>query len=308
MDDSPVAQCMSQATDCQQAREKLAQLNRFLDDFKVAEASYGEPPPAQIVNEDGSVKTLVTSREDLEAIWLTPEDLVIPGANFQAVVYKEGEPPRYTVGFQGTEKWLGSDMLANGEQALNIKDDGMPTDYYSRAQDIGRKAALASQLSGGMPPTFVGHSLGGGLASAAAATRGSPATTFNAAGLHPKTVTDPAQDGAPVSAVRVKGEMLTAAQSSIPGLPEAYGTPYLLDPPAGIGKTLLLAAGALLGAAVPAIGVVGGLLGAMAIRSGVLHTCPAIRESLDRAIKEARTNVAKLCGGGAGEPSMAPLP
>ncbi|WP_066472144.1 hypothetical protein [Bosea sp. WAO] len=304
MDDSPVAQCMSQAMECQQAREKLAELQRFLKDFEVADAAYGDPPPEKIFHKDGSVSTRV---DNLEDVGLESSDLTITGTNFQAVVYKQGEPPQYTVGFQGTEEWLGADMIANAEQALNIRSDGMPTDYYARAQHIANKMEIMRRVSGAAPPTFVGHSLGGGLASAAAAASGSPATTFNAAGLHSETVSNRMEGGAPVSAVRIKGEMLTSVQSTIPGLPEAHGTPHLLDPPSGIGKALLLAAGALLGGVVPAIGVLGGLLGAMAIRSGVLHTCPVIRESLDRAIQDARTNVAKLCGGGAGEPSMAPL-
>jgi hypothetical protein len=70
------------------------------------------------------------------------------------------------------------DFLANnGPQAV-----GLETDYYNRAMDLAdhlNRTHLDFELAG--------HSLGGGLASAAAAVTGMPATTFNAAGLHPNT-------------------------------------------------------------------------------------------------------------------------
>jgi hypothetical protein len=59
---------------------------------------------------------------------------------------------------------------------------GLETDYYDRAMRLALKLK-----GGGIDFEIAGHSLGGGLASAAAAVTGARATTLNAAGLHPAT-------------------------------------------------------------------------------------------------------------------------
>jgi pimeloyl-ACP methyl ester carboxylesterase len=78
------------------------------------------------------------------------------------------------VGFRGTSVTSWQDWKANAMQALGFK-----TYQYERALQI---ADAAHAYSGGNV-IFVGHSLGGGLASAAAHRTGGRAITFNAAGL-----------------------------------------------------------------------------------------------------------------------------
>ena len=92
---------------------------------------------------------------------------------------------------------------------------------------------------------FVGHSLGGGLATAASAVFQRPGVTFNGAGAHPWTVS--AYGGnldninQLVESYRVQGEFLSTIQDSlsITGLlmPNSQGTPYWLpaDPNANFG-------------------------------------------------------------------------
>lgn len=88
---------------------------------------------------------------------------------------------------------------------------------------------------------FVGHSLGGGLATSAAAVTGRNAVTFNAAGVHPHTV---GRYGASliginylVDAFRVKGEFLSTLQdaASVSGyvMPNGNGMRYNLQASAG---------------------------------------------------------------------------
>ncbi|WP_244477807.1 XVIPCD domain-containing protein [Stenotrophomonas koreensis] len=72
----------------------------------------------------------------------------------------------------------GEDFLNNGQQGI-----GMRSDYYDRAMKLAVR--LKEEASGGFE--IAGHSLGGGMASAAAAVTGARATTFNASGLHPET-------------------------------------------------------------------------------------------------------------------------
>lgn len=153
-------------------------------------------------------------------------DFSIPGTNFRAQVYEPdkdvfGSDFKPQVVFQGTDKYKLSDWKNNLMQGMN-KDSA----YYSRAVSIGK--ALAKS---GADVDIVGHSLGGGMASAASRTSGLAATTFNSAGLNPLTVAR--YGGTPVAsdiqAYRVEGEVLTAAQEKSHGLmPTAVGEPHIL--------------------------------------------------------------------------------
>lgn len=85
---------------------------------------------------------------------------------------------------------------------------GFDSDYYEQAVNIGK------QIKGNMD--ISGHSLGGGMASAASMASGKPAWTFNAAGLKNGTIE---KYGSKVTgkanrihAYRVDGELLTALQ------------------------------------------------------------------------------------------------
>jgi len=102
--------------------------------------------------------------------------------------------------------------------------------YYKNAVKIGTKIERS-----GAQIHIVGHSLGGGTASAASRASGMPATTFNSAGLHRKTV---ARYGGSVhqtaiQAYRIKGEILTWLQEDVPMvsalMPDAVGTPHELE-------------------------------------------------------------------------------
>jgi len=124
------------------------------------------------------------NQADLEALGLhdgTTDITQLPGADFRSEVFVRTDPltgqDGYTVAFRGTQ--TGRDWGQNLAQGA-----GMDTAYYRRAAQIGRMA------SGAAPGrvSFTGHSLGGGLASTAAAGAGSPARTFNAAGLSQNTL------------------------------------------------------------------------------------------------------------------------
>lgn len=79
---------------------------------------------------------------------------------------------------RGRRESGGEDFLNNGQQGI-----GMRSDYYDRAMTL----AVRLQDRVGNNFEIAGHSLGGGMASAASAVTGARATTFNAAGLHPDT-------------------------------------------------------------------------------------------------------------------------
>jgi hypothetical protein len=86
----------------------------------------------------------------------------------------------------------------------------MNSDYYQKAVDIGKKLDQY-----GADVELTGHSLGGGLASAASEASGLPADTFNAAGLNSGTVAKyggTVQSSA-INAYRVNGEILGDVQT-----------------------------------------------------------------------------------------------
>jgi len=128
---------------------------------------------------------------------------------------------------------------------------------------------------------LVGHSLGGGLASAAALVSGRPATTFNAAGLHASTRRSlsgdgrPLHDGVEITAYHMKGEALTSLQRNMP-IPEALGTSVSV--PASGAPDVVEAL-----ARVPTLGLLP--VGARAVRKVHRHTMAPMIGSLEAAAR-----------------------
>lgn len=113
------------------------------------------------------------------------------------------------------------DYLANNiPQGL-----GQRADYYDRAMD----AARLLQRQPGLDFEITGHSLGGGIASAAGAVTGVQTTTFNAAGLHPNTTARYVEENggvvhdlrATITAFQVNGDVLTDSQTGAQRMSEA---------------------------------------------------------------------------------------
>ncbi len=196
----------------------------------------------------------VASETELRALNLDPA--LLQAGDFRARVYAEGSggDTRYVVAMRGTRMESLADWTTNAQQAF-----GADSAHYRSALLIGERVGrsdLAGQVS------FTGHSLGGGLASAAAVASGRPADTFNAAGLHDATIArgeeirtaNGTTTRADVQAWYVDGEILSAVQDggdrviggalgallsrSVGGaaagaalldVPEAYGTRHEMD-------------------------------------------------------------------------------
>lgn len=183
----------------------------------------------------------VASESDLDRLNLTPAMLEQPGSSFRARVYAtgSGDDVRYVVAFRGSS--AGEDWKNNAQQAL-----GLNSESYAKALRIGKELARSDA-----EVTITGHSLGGGLASAASIASGREADTFNAAGLHGDTIASArviaaanGRGSTDVQAYHVPGEILTSLQTGgdrvlggillgIPGAiladaPPAYGTSHAL--------------------------------------------------------------------------------
>jgi len=168
------------------------------------------PPPGFLKPTPGQLNIMHLNGE-----MLTPD-----GTSFKAAVYMKDptvwgpDPkPEAVVAFRGSTP-ADEDWNNNFDQDANNE-----AEYYRRAVQIGNRLS-----SCGANLHIVGHSLGGGLASAAQGGSGLTASTYNAAGLNPGTVARYSQDAQHMSAeaekitaVRIKGEVLTKTQESLFG-------------------------------------------------------------------------------------------
>ncbi|MFD1970666.1 type VI secretion system Vgr family protein [Trinickia caryophylli] len=147
----------------------------------------------------------------LKKFGLKPGDFKIPGSNFGAQAYAPdpavfGDSMKPAVAFKGTQQLLGEDMENNLAQGI-----GMDSPYYGQAVSIGKKIRDSGGAEG---LDITGHSLGGGLAAAAAQSSGASATTFNAAGLDSGTLGmyGATPQAAAIKNYRVDGDILTGMQ------------------------------------------------------------------------------------------------
>lgn len=171
---------------------------------------------------------------------IDPAMLEDPTSGFRASIYQNPEG-RYVVAYAGTNPSEAADIGADAGQAF-----GLNTTQYNQAIALARKA---QGTLGTGNVVFTGHSLGGGLASAAALATNASAVTFNAAGLsnqtlrdlgfNPNAVRDQVADSGQIRRYVVDGDPLTLAQQDLPivpligSLPNAVGHELRIAAPAG---------------------------------------------------------------------------
>lgn len=174
--------------------------------------------------------------DELTEHGVSPEMLLDPKSGFKAAMYKSSfeRPPKLVIAYAGTEDK--KDIMADLRQGVGFKD-----------QQYDRAMSLATSIANAVDPLDLettGHSLGGGLASAATAVTGIKGYTFNAAGLHVNTVrrepysispTAMREQGALIDAYRSTSDPLNNAQKAAlitrgVVLPKALGVPRLVEP------------------------------------------------------------------------------
>lgn len=167
---------------------------------------------------------------------IDPASLEDPSTGFRAAIY-QNQQGQYVVAYAGTDPSEIPDLKADASQAF-----GLDTKQYNQAISLAKKAEVAF---GDGNVVFTGHSLGGGLASAAALATGASAVTFNSAGLsngtlrtlgfNPNAVRDQVADSGQVRRYTVNSDPLTLAQQDIPALP------IVGSPPNAVGHELRIA-------------------------------------------------------------------
>jgi len=137
-------------------------------------------------------------------------DTLFNDGSFAATLFYNANSNEYVLAFRGSDNF--GDWKDNFLQA-----SGAATKQYKRS------VALAKALRQALPAEsirFTGHSLGGGLATAAALAIDTEATVFNPAALHPDTAMKLGLTYADaqklVSITTVDGDLLTAIQDSAP--------------------------------------------------------------------------------------------
>ena len=114
--------------------------------------------------------------EQFRQVGIDPALRTHQASGFDADIYTDGHG-RYVLAYRGTD--AGKDWATNLGQGI-----GFETVQYNQAMAIARQAKVAF----GDELVITGHSLGGGLAAVGAVTTDTPAVTFNAAGVHAKTL------------------------------------------------------------------------------------------------------------------------
>nr|WP_044180714.1 DUF2974 domain-containing protein [Phytobacter massiliensis] len=204
--------------DAQTAAKRLTENNVSVEKARLAQNVYGRAGQSinaveampdvpegwiDISNDEGALSKMGLTSKMLADNSLDPNFFARVYAPDEYVFGKDMNP---TVVFRGTRPDKMVDWANNAAQGM-----GLNSPYYDKAVSIGSKLADSAQKI-----DIAGHSLGGGLASAAGLASGKATWTFNAAGLNSSTVRkyggELIGDGSSISAYRVNGEMLTKAQ------------------------------------------------------------------------------------------------
>ncbi len=184
-------------------------------------------PQAQIANAARNAELSVSVYDVHERGYRAPAGYQTVGApvmdgttGFKAQLYQDTTTKKYVLAFAGTDDR--PDVVNDVQQATIF-----------RAAQYDQAIRLAEQLKRvhGYNLSFTGHSLGGGLAAAAAMATQLQATTFNPAGVNPDTLRrnnvplSRMSDQSNIAAFAVRGEALTTAQDYlVRGLPVTNGT------------------------------------------------------------------------------------
>ncbi len=147
---------------------------------KIAEDVYGDK---DVTLPDGVRK--IIDRNELQKYGLTPEMLRDDKSGFLAGVYINDLTGELTIAYAGTKFTSLKDWGTNFGQGL-----GFDMKQYQEARAIAE--VIKKKIQNGevdeQKISFVGHSLGGGLAALSGAITGVKTVTFNAAGVNDKTL------------------------------------------------------------------------------------------------------------------------
>ena len=174
--------------------------------------------------------------EEMKKLGVNSTDLKDPSTGFKADIYKDKNGD-YVLVYRGTysdpdhpendliHDWSKEWTDDNMKQGL-----GMGSEQYNKSIKLAEKVKQGSEKQG-KQMTIAGHSLGGGLATAAGAATGSKTYAFCPAGVHPNTykmygVKNP--DTSKVHTYYSNQDFLNMASNNLSLMPKAAGERIML--------------------------------------------------------------------------------
>ena len=210
------------------------------NDYKMDEAMDGLSPEQQAMlkNKDEKLEGYEKlNAEEMGKMNIKDSDLKDPSTGFKADIYKDKNGD-YVLVYRGTysdpdhpendliHDWSKEWTDDNMRQGL-----GMGSEQYNKSIKLAEKVKQGSEKQG-KQLTIAGHSLGGGLATAAGAATGSKTYAFCPAGVHPNTykmygVKNP--DTSKVHTYYSNQDFLNMASNNLSLMPKAAGERIMLN-------------------------------------------------------------------------------
>ena len=210
------------------------------NDYKMDEAMDGLSPKQQAMlkNKDEKLEGYEKlNEEEMGKMNIKDSDLKDPSTGFKADIYKDKNGD-YVLVYRGTysdpdhpendlvHDWSKEWTDDNMKQGL-----GMGSEQYNKSIKLAEKVKQGSEKQG-KQMTIAGHSLGGGLATAAGAATGSKTYAFCPAGVHPNTykmygVKNP--DTSKVHTYYSNQDFLNMASNNLSLMPKAAGERIMLN-------------------------------------------------------------------------------
>lgn len=181
----------------------------------VAQDTYALSPP-------GTADWVPLGPSQLTALGLDPQ--AFEHGDFRAHLYVSRSGHAYALAFAGTDPHQAGDWWSDAAQGAF--GAYAPTQYW----DAFRLALQVNNAVGSADLTMVGHSLGGGMAAAAACATNRPMVSFNAAGLSASCISTFSSEPYTARADNyfVEGDAVTNIANDIPFAPNSFGTQHQL--------------------------------------------------------------------------------
>lgn len=168
------------------------------------------PPGFKLLSNDiGQLRQMLPGKSAAEIA-----DLIAPpDSAYRAAIYADAKTGAIFVVFRGTTDWADY-RDANIPNQLHLGSD-----YLRRAQVLGRAIKSYADRRG-QPVEFIGHSLGGALATWAGINTGAKVSAFNAENIKGISLTGEARGklGRQITNYVIAGEIVTGVQTADPAL------------------------------------------------------------------------------------------
>lgn len=207
------------------------------DDYDMDDSLDGLSPEQQAMLKSEKLEGYEKlNKEEMDKLGIKDSDLKDPSTGFKADIYKDKNGD-YVLVYRGTysdpdhpENDLVHDWSKEWTDDNMRQGLGMGSEQYNKSIDIAKK--VNRNKPKGKQLTITGHSLGGGLATAAGAATGSKTYAFCPAGVHPNTykmygVKNP--DTSKVHTYYSNQDFLNMASNNLSLMPKAAGERIMLN-------------------------------------------------------------------------------